>query len=478
MRVLARTRISRDKQESTSIERQRELIENWARDNGHEIVAWAEDLDVSGSLSPFDTPGLGPYLTEPGCYEWDILVAWKLDRLARNSINLHKLFAWTIENDKTLVCISDNIDLSTWVGRMVASVIAGVAEGELEAIKERVSASKEKMRQTGRYGGGRPAYGYKPEKQGSEWRLVPDPEEQVYVQRIFKEILEGKSYWSIAKSFNEEGIPTVMQKRFGKGKGKWRGQIIKQIAQNRAYLGWTMHKDKPVLDPQGKPVLMAEPTVDADTFYKAQEIINQRHYKVSGNKTSPLLGVLECWECGANLHVKRQKYSNGKEHHAYLCKNGCNEFFLNGPNVQNLVYDLFQQELGEHEIQEKVYTPGHDSAQELQEANDAYEELVAYIPQAPNEKARKLLFEQLSTISERIKTLEETPSETTEHWVSTGQTYKEKWDSLDTEGRRLLMVKAGIRVRARQLNRGSRHNPGIIESEFIIPQDLKERLNN
>ena len=176
MRVLARTRISRATEESTSIERQRELIENWARDNDHEIVAWAEDIDVSGSISPFDAPELGPYLKEPMSEEWDILVAWKLDRLARNSINTHKLFAWIIEQDKTLVCISENIDLGTWVGRMVASVIAGVAEGELEAIRERTKAAKQKMRQQGRWFGGKPPYGYYPVKHGGEWKLEKDPD--------------------------------------------------------------------------------------------------------------------------------------------------------------------------------------------------------------------------------------------------------------------------------------------------------------
>ena len=122
MRVLGRIRLSRSSEESTSVERQRELIENWAKTNNHEIVAWAEDVDVSGAISPFDTPALGPYLKEPASNEWDILVAWKLDRLARNSININKLFAWVTDNDKTLVSISENIDLSTWVGRMIANV--------------------------------------------------------------------------------------------------------------------------------------------------------------------------------------------------------------------------------------------------------------------------------------------------------------------------------------------------------------------
>ena len=61
MRVLGRIRLSRMTEESTSAARQREIIEMRAKSNDHEIVGWAEDIDVSGSVDPFDTPQLGPW---------------------------------------------------------------------------------------------------------------------------------------------------------------------------------------------------------------------------------------------------------------------------------------------------------------------------------------------------------------------------------------------------------------------------------
>jgi site-specific DNA recombinase len=80
MRVLGRLRLSRSTEESTSIERQREIVQQWADANGHSVVGWAEDIDVSGAVDPFDTPQLGPWLGHR-VTEWDILCAWKLDRL-------------------------------------------------------------------------------------------------------------------------------------------------------------------------------------------------------------------------------------------------------------------------------------------------------------------------------------------------------------------------------------------------------------
>ncbi|MDT5107867.1 MAG: site-specific recombinase [Mycobacterium sp.] len=56
MPVLGRLRLSRSIDESTSLQRQREMITQWVDTNGHTIASWAEDSDVNGSLDPFDTP--------------------------------------------------------------------------------------------------------------------------------------------------------------------------------------------------------------------------------------------------------------------------------------------------------------------------------------------------------------------------------------------------------------------------------------
>ncbi len=64
LRVLGRIRLSRDADETgTSVERQREAIEQWSAMHGHTVIAWAVDSGVSGSVDPFETPEMGPWLT-------------------------------------------------------------------------------------------------------------------------------------------------------------------------------------------------------------------------------------------------------------------------------------------------------------------------------------------------------------------------------------------------------------------------------
>ena len=139
-KVLGRVRLSRLTDESTSESRQREVIEQWAKANDHEIVGFAVDLDVSGGVDPFETPELGDWLNNRAS-EFQIIAAWKLDRLGRDAIRLNKLFGWCIDRGIAVASCTEGIDLNTPVGRLIANVIAFLAEGEREAIRERVSAS-------------------------------------------------------------------------------------------------------------------------------------------------------------------------------------------------------------------------------------------------------------------------------------------------------------------------------------------------
>src|ERR1700744_1757206 len=101
MRALGRIRLSKDADETgTSIERQRESIETWAKMHGHDVVGWAVDSGVSGSMSPFDSPELGPWLREPHLALWYVLVAYRLDRLSRRVIPLNELFGFIQKHNK------------------------------------------------------------------------------------------------------------------------------------------------------------------------------------------------------------------------------------------------------------------------------------------------------------------------------------------------------------------------------------------
>lgn len=92
---------------TTSPERQVQACRELISQRGYEEIGVAEDLDISGSIDPFDRkkrPQLASWLNDRG-NEFDVIVVYRLDRLTRSTINLNRLFAWALDNELLLVLL-------------------------------------------------------------------------------------------------------------------------------------------------------------------------------------------------------------------------------------------------------------------------------------------------------------------------------------------------------------------------------------
>jgi DNA invertase Pin-like site-specific DNA recombinase len=99
------------------------------------------------------------------------VVCWRLDRLGRTAKGLTALFADFTDRKISLVSIKDGIDLSTAAGRMLANVLASVAQFETELRAERVRAGQAAAKAAGKSIGGR--------KAGTRVRLTQEKERAV-----------------------------------------------------------------------------------------------------------------------------------------------------------------------------------------------------------------------------------------------------------------------------------------------------------
>lgn len=86
----------------------------------HHIVKITEDPDVSGALSPFDRPGLGPYLRKPLLNTWQVLVVPRLDRLTRSLDDFQEIWKLLETEGKALVSIGEQMDFGTEHGILMA----------------------------------------------------------------------------------------------------------------------------------------------------------------------------------------------------------------------------------------------------------------------------------------------------------------------------------------------------------------------
>jgi site-specific DNA recombinase len=219
--LLSVVRISDLTDATTSPERQRTKNQAYADLNDHKIIATAEDLDVSGKVSPFERKSLGPWLNDPvKIGQWDVLIVARLDRLSRSVRDFLELVEWLTEHGKKLVCLDPSIDLTSPWGEFMATMLVALARFERKITSERVKESTKHQRAHGQYVGGQVPFGYLPVKLDDKgWGYEPDPVYAPIVREMAEKLLGGWSQHQVAEWLNDEGIPTsrnVIRRRHGK----------------------------------------------------------------------------------------------------------------------------------------------------------------------------------------------------------------------------------------------------------------------
>lgn len=139
-------RVSSKQQDTAS---QEPDLKRWA--DGQENVTWYRDK-FSGKT--MDRPGWNKLVRALQSGELSAVVVWRLDRLGRTAKGLTALFDDLLARKVNLVSIRDGIDLNTAAGRLMANVLASVAQYETEVRGERVRSGQAIARASGKKWGG------------------------------------------------------------------------------------------------------------------------------------------------------------------------------------------------------------------------------------------------------------------------------------------------------------------------------------
>lgn len=131
MKTAIYSRVSTEKQSTDS---QRKDLESYAR--GKDCI-WFEDKFTGRKMN---RPGMDKLLDAVRRGEVNRIVVYDLSRLGRTAKGLTALFEELIERKCTLVSLKDGIDLLTPSGRLIANVLASVAQFETELRREKVLA--------------------------------------------------------------------------------------------------------------------------------------------------------------------------------------------------------------------------------------------------------------------------------------------------------------------------------------------------
>jgi DNA invertase Pin-like site-specific DNA recombinase len=185
MKVAGYVRLSKDREDTTSPQRQREAIKRLCADRGWELMELFEDIDVS-AYNGKARASFVRMMSRLG--EFDALVFWKLDRLTRSSVESGQVADACKAAGVNLVATDMDIDTTTAGGKFIYTVLAAAGEMESARIAERAKSmhayKKEREEWVGRVPFG--------------WRLVGkhlerNEKEQKILERAARRIVAGES---------------------------------------------------------------------------------------------------------------------------------------------------------------------------------------------------------------------------------------------------------------------------------------------
>lgn len=433
--ALAATRLSHKTDESTSIERQKEQTSLTAKVRGDKLIYTTEDTDVSGAVSPFFRESLGPWLTDPEkIAQWDVLIVAKLDRLTRSLSDFDEMVKWLDSHGKTLVSVSESIDLSSSTGRMLSNLLAMFAQFERERMSERRREAAVKIRDNGWWAGFGHPYGTRPVKKPDHWELEIDPVTYERLEQIGYEIIRGSSASKIAKSLNARDVPTPA------GGKEWRQNTIRDIFAS----------DKCVLDED----LLARVREALDTTKQAW---------TKRGDSALLLNVAHC-ECGAQMYSKRYT-SKGRLYEYYDCSAKCGAKRVPMAALEATVNDIMTDAdlpvgFASYPVWRKNVTGGKSAKSELGKIERQLHTLDFDAPDFHERQAE--LLAQRRTLREA----QSQPGETT-YEQEQGMTVSAHWPTLDGQAKRQLLLEAGVTVRVTE--RGVKR----VHVEVMAPVDVR-----
>ncbi|MFF5091573.1 recombinase family protein [Streptomyces niveus] len=489
--------------ETTSPERQREADDaiaaelniNFGEGDG---LREAVDLDVSASkIAPFDRPALGGWLARPD--EYDALVWWRFDRAIRSMSDMHDLAKWAKAHRKMLVfaegigggkLVFDFRNPMDPTSELMMMMLAFAAQVESQSITDRVTGAMAAMRRMPlRWrGGGRPSYGYMPapmpkEHGGIGWTLVPDPDAVTVIERIVRELLEGKTVSAIAAGLNADGKPSprdhwavkMQREKGGKTGGakgshvvravfKWTPAVITRMLRNETLIGWKMHRGKPVRDAEGSPIMQTEqPIMTREEFDRVGAVLDSRSIenRERSDTGALLLRVIHCDSCGGRMYLSKPTRKGASVSDFYKCNSHARGDLCALPAnvkaewVDEHVTAEFLRLVGSVQTKHVVEIPGYDPEPELLSTLAEFNEHQEQKGRQKSRHAAAAWQERADALDARIAMLENSEKRDAQRIVTpTGRTFADEWAAADTASRRAMLIEAGVRLDVRRGTRG------------------------
>lgn len=304
-------------QEFNSIDAQRVSGESYV--TAHQGEGWVclpDRYDDGGySGGNMERPGLKRLLEDVRAGRVQAVVCYKLDRLTRSIRDFARIVEVFEAHSVALVIVTQPINTSTSMGRLMVHVLMSFAQFERELASERTRDKIALSRQRGQWTGGRPVLGY----DYAGCRLELNEAEARTVRSIFSRYLDVRSLRALLKELEEQG---VTNKRWTSRAGREMGGkpfVLSGLAgllANPLYVGKVPHHGR-VYDGQHQAI------VEPQVFERVQELLAENGRSgasLTRNRFGGLLkGLARCAGCGATM-IHSTTTRGGRTHRYYICR--------------------------------------------------------------------------------------------------------------------------------------------------------------
>lgn len=291
MRVAGYVRISSEEsaREGYGLSGQEQSIRVYAQAHGLELTGIYADAGRSGG-SMRGREELARLMEDARAGVFECVVFTRLDRLARKTLDLLSICDRLDAVGVGIICIEQNIDTTTAVGKVMRTVIGAFAEFEREVITERITAGLAEKARLGEIVGPLPL-GYVRNEDGT---VTADPITAPLIHAAYERYSTGNySMRDMAAWAADVGLKSVEGNPLDR-------LSVRKLLSNPTYAGVVTYHGSVVGN--GKH----EAIVDAALFTAVQETMRDRNRyhpnaQPFGREPYPLSGVASCDDCGAEF---------------------------------------------------------------------------------------------------------------------------------------------------------------------------------
>jgi DNA invertase Pin-like site-specific DNA recombinase len=130
-----------------TVENQRLELEAYCQRMGWVVTQTYEDSGISGTK--YDRPALQKMLKDAAKGKFDVLMVWKIDRLARSTSDLLSILQQLKALGVDFISTTQSIDTTSSMGKMVLTFLGAIAEFERDTIVERVKCGIQRAKSEG-----------------------------------------------------------------------------------------------------------------------------------------------------------------------------------------------------------------------------------------------------------------------------------------------------------------------------------------